>query len=866
MVELYTFLKRNLSVTNIFGVCLVVLCVSICEVVDGQVLIPNYVKAMDHNATESDVAYLQPTDKCGCLKITQPNNHARYSNTNVYTSKGVEIEELRNLYKYAQGNPHGTGYYYYNGSKWNYSTDQNVCNSAVDPTGGNPTSVLHIRFTSGDYNNRVVELEWDENSGCYFTNDTKYLLYSNWRLEDACNKVIPLRTEFVFNVWGNDGQRYNNNNGNTSENLQPLQHCGWDRTDSYTNNCTSYDGLYFTLYVYKKNGDWYASECCGGCVGDPHHVKSTANVNGDTRQLQVVNPACYSVNETSNLHNGHWHLEDQYNNTLPLIAEFNFTTQNDQPYNNNPVEGQYVYDGLYANCWNYNDQNITDHCILYVYKRDGMWYASEDLAKCQAAADAILSITPSTTQKVCCDDITFLANQSSNSIEWYYGSTKLSNGDGIIVSGNRLTISPSYVYTNGNASVYAKDGEEESNKVVVSKSVVRLRTSSNGNYQLTRYTKDMCPDMCAYKFSFDQVDNLNQWWFEKDGVKMSLTISPDCPSDFSLTGDGNFNYVDRSKFTTGYIYYDNGWVFSIEDPCRCLMLSVDNTVSICDGTMLSLDVACDGITSWTWQRSSDGKNSWSNVQNNGSTLNLSDINSTVYYRVTSGNEKSNIVRVSKNGIEVATNNQSYTSLNVVSGCSACAFAIPLNGSINLIQNGNWYFRKSSDQTKLSVVVDSDASFVTKNSEGNFNGINGGSTESRFYGTLYLYEDGGTWHLTSKNPCSCVKVNVSGNISCESVTYEISGLCGHDNISSYKLERWDGGNWSFMKEKSVNSFPITSNALSGARYIRASYAYGNNSTWVYSDPIEVNYFPFEFKSTYDAGDYWASHTTGAKIEV
>ena len=97
MVELYTFLKRNLSVTNIFGVCLVVLCVSICEVVEGQVLIPNYVKAMDHNATESDVAYLQPTDKCGCLKITQPNNYARYSNTNVYTSKGVEIEELRNL-------------------------------------------------------------------------------------------------------------------------------------------------------------------------------------------------------------------------------------------------------------------------------------------------------------------------------------------------------------------------------------------------------------------------------------------------------------------------------------------------------------------------------------------------------------------------------------------------------------------------------------------------------------------------------------------------------------------------------------------------------------------------------------------------
>ncbi|MEE0084684.1 MAG: hypothetical protein UE068_10730, partial [Paludibacteraceae bacterium] len=303
------------------------------------------------------------------------------------------------------------------------------------PSGG--TSSYHIRCISGNYgNNGGTVIELNEDSGCYYTTSTTPLFYSDWRLEDSDNHVVPLRTEFSFFVWGNENQLYNNNNGNTLTSIQPLQHCGWDRTISpkYSPNCTTpsdYNGPYYTLYIYQKNGDWYASENCGGCAGIPHHVKSTANVNGDTRQLHVVNSNCYSVNETSNLHNGRWHLEDCIGNTLPMIAEFNFTTQNNQPYNNNPVEGQYVYDGLFANCWNYNDQNIHDHCILYIYKRDGVWYASEDESKCQAAGGSTLSITPNTAQKVACEDITFLASESSNSLEWYYGSTKLSDGNGI---------------------------------------------------------------------------------------------------------------------------------------------------------------------------------------------------------------------------------------------------------------------------------------------------------------------------------------------------------------------------------------------------------------------------------------------------
>ena len=200
--------------------------------------------------------------------------------------------------------------------------------------GGSGTSSYHIRCTSGNYgNNGGTVIELNENSGCYYTTSTTPLLYSNWQFEDSGNNVIPLRTEFSFFVWGNENQLYNNNNGNTLTSIQPLQHCGWDRTNSYTSNCASYSGPYYTLYIYQKNGEWYASETCNG--------------------------------------------------TVP----------------------------------------------------------------------STLSITPNTAQKVACEDITFLASESSNSLEWYYGSTKLSNGNGITINGNSLTISPSYVYANGSANV-----------------------------------------------------------------------------------------------------------------------------------------------------------------------------------------------------------------------------------------------------------------------------------------------------------------------------------------------------------------------------------------------------------------------------
>ena len=612
------------------------------------------------------------------------------------------------------------------------------------PSGG--SSSYHIRCTSGNYgNNGGTVIELNENSGCYYTTSTTPLLYSNWQFEDSGNNVIPLRTEFSFFVWGNENQLYNNNNGNTLTSIQPLQHCGWDRTNSYTSNCASYSGPYYTLYIYQKNGEWYASETCNG--------------------------------------------------TVP----------------------------------------------------------------------STLSITPNTAQKVACDDITFLASESSNSLEWYYGSTKLSDGNGITINGNSLTISPSYVYANGSANVYAKNGDAESNKVSVGRSEIRLRTNNNENVTLTRYTNARCPGMCAYMFNFNQINNFwTQWWFEQDGVKMSMSIAPGSHGDFKIE-NGNFNQVDRSKFSTGYIYYDNGWVFSNEDPCRCMTLSVDNAASACGHTIITLNNTCGEITNWTWQRSNDGNNNWNNVTNGGLTYDASGVNNTVYFRVVSGNEKSNVVKVSKSGVEIAQNGNAnnYTSLTKVSGCSTCAFVVPLNGSVNSMQNDDWYFRTSSG-ARINVIVDSDASFVTKNGE-NFYRVDNNSTNARLYGNLYLYEDSGTWHLTTTNPCPCISVNTSGNISCENATFVITNGCGNEDVRSYKLERWDGNNWSGISEGSNNSISVTSNNINGARYVRAGYAYGNNWTWVYSEPIAVSYLPFDFNSVYDVPQL-ASSATGAQLEV
>ncbi len=698
-------------------------------------------------------------------------------------------------------------------------------------------------------------LTYDLNTGSYSTQITDHAKNVNWHVEDGHGNVLPLTAEFQFYIWGNQNEPYNNTPVSTNT-FRPLSHDNWG------NNMND---SHYTFYLYQKNGEWYASENNPGCQGVPHHVRSEANVNGNKRQLHVVNSNCYSVNETSNLHNGDWHLEDCMGNTLPMIAEFNFTTQHNQPYNNTPVSG-YIYNELFADCWNYIDQNIHDHCTLYIYKRNGVWYASEDESKCQAAGGSTLSITPNTAQKVACDDITFLASESSNSLEWYYGSTKLSDGNGITINGNSLTISPSFVYANGSANVYAKNGDAESNKVSVGRSEIRLRTNNNENVTLTRYTNARCLGMCAYMFNFNQINNFwTQWWFEQDGVKMSLSIAPGSHSDFKIE-NGNFNGIDRNKFTTGYVYYDNGWVFSNEDPCRCMTLSVDNAASACGNTIITLNNTCGEITSWTWQSSNDGNNNWNNVTNGGLTYDASGVNNTVYFRVISGNEKSNVVKVSKSGVEIAQNGNAYnySSLTKLSGCSTCAFVVPLNGSINSMQIDDWYFRTSSG-AKIDVIVDSDASFVTKNGNGNFNRVDNNSTSARLYGNLYLYEDSGTWHLTTTNPCPCITVNTSGNISCENATFVITNGCGHNDVRSYKLERWDGNNWTSISEGTNNSISVTSNNINGARYVRAGYAYGNNWTWVYSEPIVVSYLPFDFNSVYDVPQL-AGSATGAKLEV
>ncbi len=552
----------------------------------------------------------------------------------------------------------------------------------VSAGGGDSNTTFHIRCISSGYSD-VIELNEGPN-GCYYTESTTPLFYSHWRLEDADDNIVPLNHEFAFDLWGNTGQRYDKDHQCTTSDLYPLQHCGWDRTNSYSGNCSSYSGPYFTLYLYQKNGAWYASECCDGCAGLPHHVRSEADVNGRTRNLQVVNSGCYSVNETSNLHNGDWHLEDVYNNTLPLVAEFNFTTTGGQQYNNNPVSG-YIYDELFADCWNYNDQTITEHCTLYIYNREGVWYASEDESKCQAA--------------------------------------------GIV---------------------------------------------------------------------------------------------------------------------------------------QCLTLSLDRSL-ICGNPTIILDKACSEITSWTWQISYDGNN-WSAFQENGTTYNVTNINNNnVYYRVVSGTETSNVVSVVKDGVVVAQNgndNNTY-SLTPISGCSTCAFAVPLTGGINQIQNGDWYFRTISG-TRLNVVVDSDASFITTNGNGNFNSVNSGDNTARFYGFVYVYENGGVWHLSSKNPCHCISTSITGNISCGNATLEMTKEC-NDNVNQYKWQRWDESQRQWQDWKCCDrTITVSSNDLNGSRYVRACYA-GNNWTWVYSDPVEVPYLPFELTSVYNVPSL-TNVTSGAELEV
>ncbi|MEE1063086.1 MAG: hypothetical protein UH071_05410, partial [Paludibacteraceae bacterium] len=623
-------------------------------------------------------------------------------------------------------------------------TSSRTYNNVITGSGsGSGSSSYHIRCTSGEYgNNGGTIIDLNETSDCYYTELTTPLLYSDWQLEDANNNVISTTTEFSFNIWNNQNQLYSNS---SAVSHSPLQHCGWDRTNSYTSNCTSYSGPYFTLFIYQKNGVWYASETCDGVI---------------------------------------------------------------------PV---------------------------------------------------ILSITPNTAQKVDCDNITFLASESSSSIEWYYGTTLLSNGDGITINGNRLTISPSYVYTNDNADVYAKNGDVESNKVAVSKSEIVLRTNSNENVTLTRYTNNQCPDMCAYKFDFNQIYNFwTQWWFEKDGEKLSIAVAPDCHSDIKLESNGNFKEIDRSKFTSGYVYYDNGWKFSNEDPCRCLTLSVNNTASVCGDPIITLDNICPDITNWVWQRSDD-RNNWTSVQNNGTTLSVTNINNTIYFRVVSGNEISNVVSVVDDGVVIGQSGNAYNtySLTPLSGCSVCAFTIPLNGSVYLVNNDDWCLRTVSGSI-LDVVIDSDASFVRKKGNETFYGINSGDSNAKFYSNIYLYEDGGVWHLTTKNPCHCITVDIAGDISCENMTLQMTKACSHDDVREYKWYRWDGSNWIDMGRNQA-SVSVSSNDLNGSKYVKAAYSYGDNNTWIYSEPIEVPYLPFELTSVYNVPSL-VNVTSGAELEV
>ncbi|MBR5210452.1 MAG: hypothetical protein IKV67_11455, partial [Paludibacteraceae bacterium] len=617
----------------------------------------------------------------------------------------------------------------------------------------------------------------------------------------------------------------------------------------------------------------------GGSAGAPHHVISkSGDQNGQKRSLTSVNSSCYSSDQTDVLFTGDWRLEDEQNNKIALTAEFEFGVWGSSSllYGNsyaNGREGDYIYPAL-QNCgWNHPSHDPSNYCssysgttyTLYIYKRDGVWYASEDESKCQAAGGSTLSITPNTAQKVACDDITFLASESSNSLEWYYGTTLLSNGDGITINGNRLTISPSYVYTNDNADVYAKNGDVESNKVAVSKSEIVLRTNSNENVTLTRYTNSRCPGMCAYMFNFNQINNFwTQWWFEKDGEKLSIAVAPDCHSDIKLESNGNFKEIERSKFTSGYVYYDNGWKFSNEDPCRCLTLSVNNTASVCGDPIITLDNICPDITNWVWQRSDD-RNNWTSVQNNGTTLSVTNINNTIYFRVVSGNEISNVVSVVDDGVVIGQSGNPYNtySLTPLSGCSVCAFTIPLNGSVYLVNNDDWYLRTVSGSI-LDVVIDSDASFVTKKGNETFYGINSGDSNARFYSNIYLYEDGGVWHLTTKNPCHCITVDIAGDISCENMTLQMTKACSHDDVREYKWYRWDGSNWIDMGRNQA-SVSVSSNDLNGSKYVKAAYSYGDNNTWIYSEPIEVPYLPFELTSVYNVPSL-VNVTSGAELEV
>ncbi|MBO7441580.1 MAG: hypothetical protein J6T83_00740, partial [Paludibacteraceae bacterium] len=286
--------------------------------------------------------------------------------------------------------------------------------------------------------------------------------------------------------------------------------------------------------------------------------------------------------------------------------------------------------------------------------------------------------------------------------------------------------------------------------------------------------------------------------------------------------------------------------------------------SVCEKTTISLDNVCN-LASWTWQSSNDGNN-WNNVTNGGLTYEVSNINNTVYYRVISGNEKSNVVEITKENLQIELNGHPYERLTLtpISDCSTCAFAIPLNNVYYQIHNGEWFFRTSSG-TKIDVVVDSDASFITTNGNGNFNGVNSGDNNVKFYGVVYLYDNGGVWHLTLTNPCPCLDVNVSGNISCGNATFEMIKSCS-GNANQYKWQRWDGNQWQDWKWNdtriSVSSADLNNNGQY-VQYVRACYSYNNN--WVYSSPIRVPYLPFDFKSVYDVPQLDGS-ATGAQLEV
>ena len=276
----YAFFN-GMKFSGTLGLYLVALFMCLGECVWSQVLIPSYVQATHSNATSSDRVSLQ-SQNSGCLKISQPATDPwKYQNASkVYTEEGVEIETLRNSYDpYGNGNPQGTGYFYYDGSKWNYSIDVNNCQNSQDPNGG------------GGCNKPTINTNSIQNVSAGTT-----LSQITISVNDNGNAIT--------------GHPWKVNGANQNDNYVLQAGQTYNLTYEVTNGCGT------------SSKNYEVTIPSGG--SSSYHIKCTSgSYYGQTIPLSE-NSGCYYTTSTTPMFYSEWHLEDSGNNTIPLKSEFTF--------------------------------------------------------------------------------------------------------------------------------------------------------------------------------------------------------------------------------------------------------------------------------------------------------------------------------------------------------------------------------------------------------------------------------------------------------------------------------------------------------------------------------------------------------------